>query len=141
MMMTHTLPTATVDYEGGLRTTCLHIRSGNQVVTDAPVDNRGKGEAFSPTDLCATSLATCMLTIMGIKAMDNGWSLEGTKAEVIKIMADEPRRIGGITLTIRMPEGLDNKTRQILERAGKTCPVALSLHPDIRQDVTFIYPD
>ena len=139
--MTHTAPTAAVAYEGTLRTTCLHIRSGNQIVTDAPVDNRGKGEAFSPTDLCATSLASCMLTIMGIKAMDNGWSLEGTTAEVVKIMAEEPRRIGGIRLTIQMPKGLDNKTRQILERAGKTCPVALSLHPDIRQDVTFIYPD
>ncbi len=139
--MTHTAPTAAVSYEGTLRTTCLHIRSGNQIVTDAPVDNRGKGEAFSPTDLCATSLASCMLTIMGIKAMDNGWSLEGTTAEVVKIMAEEPRRIGGIRLTIQMPKGLDNKTRQILERAGRTCPVALSLHPDIRQDVTFIYPD
>lgn len=139
--MTHTATTAAVSYEGTLRTTCLHIRSGNQIVTDAPVDNRGKGEAFSPTDLCATSLASCMLTIMGIKAMDNGWSLEGTTAEVVKIMAEEPRRIGGIRLTIQMPKGLDNKTRQILERAGRTCPVALSLHPDIRQDVTFIYPD
>jgi uncharacterized OsmC-like protein len=139
--MTGTLPTANVQYEGNLRTICMHVRSGNQVVTDAPVDNRGRGEAFSPTDLCATSLATCLLTIMGIKAMDNGWVLDGARAEVVKQMAESPRRISGIRLTISMPAGIDAKARQILERAGRTCPVALSLHPDIHQDITFVYPD
>ncbi len=126
--------TSTVVYEGGLRTTCTHLRSGSDFETDAPVDNNGKGERFSPTDLMATSLATCMLTVMGIRARTMGFDLNGVKVEVEKIMKAEPRRVGGINLTFHFPEelkGADDKTKQVLKHIGNTCPVAQSIHPDI----------
>lgn len=126
--------TATVVYEGGLRTTCTHLRSGNSFETDAPVDNHGKGERFSPTDLMATSLGTCMITVMGIKAATMRIDLDGVKIEVEKIMKQEPRRVGGINLFFHIPEnlrGLDEKQKQILKHTGVTCPVQNSLHPDI----------
>lgn len=126
--------TATVAYEGELRTTCTHLRSGNSFETDAPVDNNGKGERFSPTDLTATSLATCMLTVMGIKAGTMGLALDGITVEVEKIMKADPRRIGGINLFFQIPENLLNvegKTKQILKHTAQTCPVQHSLHPDI----------
>src|SRR6476620_12411089 len=100
--------TSEVVYEGGLRTTCTHLRSGNSFETDAPVDNNGKGERFSPTDLMATSLATCMITVMGIKARTMGFDLNDVKVEVEKIMKAEPRRIGGINLFFHFPEALQN---------------------------------
>src|SRR5689334_21900897 len=109
--------TSTVVYDGALRTTCTHLRSGNHFKTDAPVDNQGKGERFSPTDLMATSLATCMITVMGIKARTMDLDLDGIKVEVEKIMKSDPRRIGGINLFFHIPENLsslDEKTRQIL---------------------------
>ena len=126
--------TSTVVYEGALRTTCTHLRSGNSFETDAPIDNNGKGERFSPTDLMGTSLATCMITVMGIKARAMGFDLDGVKIEVEKIMKSDPRRVGGINLFFHIPEtlaGLDDKQRQILKNTGLTCPVQLSLHPDI----------
>ena len=126
--------TSSVKYEGDLRTTCIHLRSGNSFETDAPLDNHGKGERFSPTDLMATSLATCMLTVMGIKARAMGFDLDAVEIEVLKIMKDNPRRIGGIELTYHIPEALsllDEKTKTILRNTGNTCPVQLSLHPDI----------
>ncbi len=126
--------TSSVVYEGDLRTTCTHLRSGSSFETDAPVDNNGKGERFSPTDLMATSLATCMLTVMGIKARTMGFDLNGMKAEVEKIMKAEPRRVGGINMFFTIPEQLvsaDEKTRQILRNTAETCPVQFSLHPDI----------
>lgn len=126
--------TSTVVYEGDLRTTCTHLRSGNGFETDAPIDNNGKGERFSPTDLMATSLATCMLTVMGIKARTMGFDLTGVKAEVEKIMKADPRRVGGINLFFHFPEelkGIDSKTKELLKRIGETCPVAQSIHPDI----------
>ncbi len=126
--------TSSVRYDGGLRTTCTHLRSGNSFETDAPVDNHGKGERFSPTDLMATSLATCMLTVMGIKARSMGFDLDAVEVEVLKIMKDDPRRIGSIELTYHIPEslcGLDEKTKAILRNTGNTCPVQLSLHPGI----------
>lgn len=125
---------STVVYEGDLRTTCTHLRSGSDFETDAPVDNNGKGERFSPTDLMATSLATCMVTVMGIKARTMGFDLNGVNVDVEKIMKAEPRRVGGINLTFHFPESLqqaDEKTRKILKQTGHTCPVAQSLHPDI----------
>ena len=130
--------TSTVVYEGDLRTTCTHLRSGNHFETDAPTDNNGKGERFSPTDLMATSLATCMLTVMGIKARALGFDLNGATVEVEKIMKAEPRRVGGINLFFHFPEALQNvdeKTKQILKHTGKTCPVQHSLHPDIEVKV------
>jgi uncharacterized OsmC-like protein len=130
--------TSTVVYEGDLRTTCTHLRSGNHFETDAPVDNNGKGERFSPTDLMATSLATCMITVMGIKARTMGFDLNGVKVEVEKIMKAEPRRVGGINLFFHFPEALaslDEKTKQILKHTGNTCPVQHSIHPDIEVKV------
>lgn len=130
--------TSTVVYEGDLRTTCTHLRSGNHFETDAPVDNNGKGERFSPTDLMATSLATCMITVMGIKARTMGFDLNGVTVDVEKIMKAEPRRVGGINLFFHFPEALrtaDEKTKQILKHTGKTCPVQYSIHPDIEVKV------
>lgn len=130
--------TSTVVYNGELRTTCTHLRSGNNFETDAPVDNNGKGERFSPTDLMATSLATCMLTVMGIKARTMSLDLNDIKVEVLKIMKSDPRRVGGIELTFHIPDALkniDDKTKIILKNTGLTCPVALSLHPDIEQKI------
>lgn len=129
---------STVVYEGDLRTTCTHLRSGNAFETDAPVDNNGKGERFSPTDLMATSLATCMVTVMGIKARTMGFDLNGIKVAVEKIMKADPRRVGGINLFFHIPDNLqplDSKSKQILKHTGNTCPVQQSIHPDIEVNV------
>ncbi|MCH5598611.1 OsmC family protein [Niabella ginsengisoli] len=126
--------TSDVIYNGELRTTCTHLKSGSNFETDAPVDNNGKGERFSPTDLLATSLATCMITVMGIKARTMNFDLDGVRIEVLKKMAAEPRRVSGIDLKVHIPEKLtsiDAKTITILKNTGNTCPVAKSLHPDI----------
>jgi putative redox protein len=126
--------TANVIYNGALRTTCTHLQSGSNFETDAPVDNNGKGERFSPTDLMATSLAACMITVMGIKARSMELDLDDVKIEILKIMKTEPRRVGGIELTFHIPEGLkslDEKAKTILKNTGETCPVIKSLHPDI----------
>lgn len=130
--------TSTVVYNGELRTTCTHLRSGSFFETDAPVDNNGKGERFSPTDLMATSLATCMITVMGIKARTMGFDLNDVKIEVLKIMKADPRRVGGIELTFHIPDALkdiDEKTKAILRNTGNTCPVQFSIHPDIEVKV------
>jgi len=126
--------TSTVIYNGELRTVCTHLRSGNSFETDAPVDNNGKGARFSPTDLMATSLATCMVTVMGIKARTMGLDMDNVKIEVLKIMKADPRRVGGIELTFHFPDNLknvDEKTKTILKNTGITCPVQLSIHPNI----------
>jgi putative redox protein len=130
--------TSTVIYNGELRTTCTHLKSGDHFETDAPTDNNGKGERFSPTDLMATSLATCMITVMGIKARTMGFDLDGVKIEVLKIMKADPRRVGGINLTFHLPDNLkdiDEKTKSILKNTGVTCPVQLSIHPDIEVNI------
>jgi uncharacterized OsmC-like protein len=131
--------TSTVTYEGDLRTVCLHLRSGSTVETDAPVDNKGKGERFSPSDLVATALGTCMLTIMGMRAVEMNVDLSETKIEVEKLMKSDPRRIGGINLTFHFPGSLeiDDVQRKILQRAAETCPVAYSIHPDIAVNINF----
>lgn len=132
--------TSKVTYEGGLRTKAAHIASQNSIITDAPVDNRGKGEAFSPTDLTATALASCMLTIMGITATDRGWNIDGSEATVIKSMGAAPRRIAAVEIVITMKgDDLSQDARDILEKAGRSCPVALSLHPDIEQKISFVW--
>ena len=130
--------TSTVVYNGELRTTCTHLRSGSSFETDAPVDNNGKGERFSPTDLMATSLATCMITVMGIKARQLGFDLNDILIDVEKIMNADPRRVGGINLWFHIPDHLadiDEKTKLILKNTGKTCPVQYSLHPDIQVNI------
>jgi uncharacterized OsmC-like protein len=126
--------TSSVVYEGGLRTTCTHVRSASSFETDAPTDNNGKGERFSPTDLTATSLATCMLTVMGIKARTMGFDLTGMHVDVEKIMKQDPRRIGGINLGFHIPSSLqqiEEKQKDILKNTALTCPVQKSLHPEI----------
>lgn len=132
------MQTSEVIYLGDLRTEARHLRSGNRIITDAPPDNKGKGEAFSPTDILATSLAQCMITIMGIEADKLGVSITGTKAEVTKKMAINPRRVIGIDVHLILPEHASVYANQ-LEHAAHTCPVAKSLHPDIEQHVTFVY--
>ncbi len=133
--------TAEIRYIGNLRTESVHVRSGNTIVTDAPVDNNGKGEAFSPTDLVASALVSCMITIMGIAAQNRGWSLEGLEGKVKKIMGDNPRKIARLEVEIQFGNYVyDKKQRQILEHAASTCPVAMSLHPDLEILLTFQYP-
>lgn len=134
--------TSSIVYKGNLKTICTHLDSGNQIVTAAPKDNQGDGDAFSPTDLTATSLGACMLSIMGIKAREMNVDLKSTKAEVTKVMYSEPRRIGEIHVKIMFPEieALeDEKNRTIFERVAMKCPVYYSLHPDIIKKVDFIY--
>ena len=132
--------TSKVTYEGGLRTKARHIQSGNSIVTDAPVDNQGKGEAFSPTDLVATALASCMLTIMGIVAERNNIELKGTTAEVEKIMGTMPRKISEIKIKILFNKSFDKKTKRKLESAALTCPVSNSLNKNLEESIKFIYP-
>ena len=129
--------TSIVTYLGDLRTSSIHLQSGTEILSDAPVDNNGKGEAFSPTDILANALATCMMTIMGIKARDMELDLKGSTAEVIKIMNAEPRRIGAIEIAFEMYGTVNIKNRIILERAAMTCPVFLSLHPEIDKRIVF----
>jgi uncharacterized OsmC-like protein len=129
--------TSKVTYLGGLRTVSKHIFSGTEVLSDAPTDNHGKGEAFSPTDMVANSLATCILTTMAIKAGSMEIDLSGSSAEVTKSMQPEPRRIAKIRVVLQMKGTADARSRDILERVGHSCPVARSLHPDIEQDVEF----
>lgn len=133
--------TSKVIYKGSLRTEATHLKSGQTIITDAPTDNNGKGEAFSPTDLVATALGSCMFTIMGI-ACDTHQILgfEGTVVDITKHMAADPRRISGITANITFAKSFTEKERAILEHAAKTCPVAKSLHPDVLQEINFIYP-
>ena len=133
-----------IEYEGGLHCTATHGPSGQSITTDAPVDNGGKGEFFSPTDLVATAQATCLMTIMGLVARDNSLDLTGMRARITKEMAaDTPRRISSLTVTIAMPEGshFSKADRARLENAGKVCPVKQSLHPDMDVIIDFVYPD
>ena len=129
--------TSKVTYLGNLRTENVHLKSGNSYITDAPLDNNGKGEAFSPTDTVATGLANCMLTVMGIKARNMNVDMAGTTAEVTKTMAAEPRRISKVDVVIDLPFQADEKTKTILEHTARTCPVFYSLHPDIDVSITF----
>ena len=130
---------AQVEYKGQLRTEAKHLSSGSVIVTDAPKDNQGKGEAFSPTDLVATALASCMITIMGIVAERDGINIEGVTADVDKIMSKEPRRIGEIKIIITFKSILTTDQRGKLERAAKTCPVSGSLHEDLKETIEFSY--
>ena len=135
-------PTATVRYQGSLRTTATHHRSGQTLITDAPIDNQGKGEAFSPTDLCATSLASCILTIMGIRARDAGIDMTGAEAALEKVMVNDPdRRIGSILIQITMPaHDFSPEQRQLLTEASQACPVCRSLSPAVQISVDLHWP-
>lgn len=127
-------------YLGGLRTEIEHLQSGNKVITDAPLDNNGKGEYFSPTDLFASSLGSCMLTIMGISANSYGFSIDGTSVEIEKIMGTNPRRVVEIVVTLNFPKNdYTPQQKRLIEASAKTCPVANSLHPDIKKTITFNY--
>ncbi len=129
--------TSKVVYQGGLRTEAEHIHSGQNFITDAPLDNNGKGEAFSPTDLMSTSLAACMLTVMGIKARSMDFDLEETSAEIVKVMESNPRRVGEIQVKVSLKDNCDDHTKRVLEKIGRTCPVAQSLSADLKQTITF----
>lgn len=128
--------TSKVTYLGDLRTSSIHTASGSELISDAPVDNHGKGEAFSPTDTVANALASCILTTMAIKANQMEFDMSGATAEVTKVMAQDPRRIARIVVAIQMPAA-DEKTQTILERVAHNCPVHHSLHPDIDQAISF----
>ena len=131
--------TSQIIYKGNLRTQATHLQSNSLIETDAPIDNQGNGERFSPTDIVATALGSCMLTIMGIKARDLNIDLVDTKIDITKLMGTEPRRIVGIKVHFQFPPTLivDEKKKTILERAALTCPVAKSIHPDIEQQIEF----
>ncbi|MEM0543937.1 OsmC family protein [Flavobacterium sp. j3] len=131
------MSTSKVTYLGELRTSSTHLQSGSIIISDAPLDNNGKGEAFSPTDTVANGLASCMFTVMGIKAREMNVDFSGSTAEVTKVMAAEPRRISEIHVTFTMNLEADEKTKTILERTALTCPVHFSLHPDIKREIVF----
>lgn len=136
------MPTSKIVYLGDLRTQATHLQSNEIIITDAPVDNNGKGEAFSPTDLAATSLGSCAMTIMGIMAKREGVDFSGSEIEVTKIMSGEaPRRIAKVVVdfTMKTPEALSEEIKAKYVRAAHTCPVTLSLHPDIEQVFNFTW--
>ncbi len=129
-----------LEYQGGLRCAAIHGPSQTQIFTDAPVDNHGRGESFSPTDLVATALGTCMLTIMGIYAEKNGINIKGAQVRVLKEMTRvAPRKIARLTTQIELPLAHDHPRREALERAALTCPVHESLHPDVEKPVQFVW--
>ncbi len=132
------MATIETTYLGDLRTEATHLQSGTKILSDAPTDNQGKGEAFSPTDLLASSLASCMMTIMGIASRTHNIDMDGTTCEVTKIMSSEPpRRVAEIILNLRFPKTYSDREKQILEKAAYNCPIVLSLHPDLKKTVNF----
>ena len=124
-------------YLGDLRTEATHVQSGTKIITDAPLDNQGRGEGFSPTDLLSASLASCMLTIMGIKARASNIDIDNTKCSITKIMAADPRRVAEIVISFKFPKTYTEKEQQLLERAALTCPVYYSVHEDLKKTVDF----
>lgn len=134
------MATSRVVYKGDKITEATHLKSGSVIITDAPVDNQGKGSAFSPTDLLSTSLASCMLTVLGIAAETHGFSIDGATATVTKTMLSGPRRVGGVKVEIIFPDRqYTKKEKDMIRRIAMSCPVAKSIHPDILQDVSFIF--
>lgn len=134
------MKTSKIVYNGNLRTEATHLRSGKTIITDAPVDNKGKGEAFSPTDLLATSLGSCMITIMGMVANDNQINIDGTNIEITKVMGTNPRRVVEIIVEFTMNgSNYTDQQKKLLEHAAHTCPVAQSLSADLKQTVIFNY--
>lgn len=133
--------TSIVSYLGNLRTESVHTSSNEKIVTDAPTDNNGKGEAFSPTDLVASSLSSCILTVIGIVSKQIRYDLTNTTSSVKKIMGDNPRRIVEIEVKIKFSQPTDSKTKSIIEKTALNCPVSKSLHPDIKQNISFVWPN
>ncbi|MCB9186614.1 MAG: OsmC family protein [Flavobacteriales bacterium] len=134
------MATSQVIYIGELSTEATHLQSSSTIRTDAPIDNNGLGRTFSPTDLLATSLASCMLTIMGIRANESALDITGTKASMTKIMASNPRRVAEIQIEVEIIDrGLTDTQKTVLEKAARTCPVALSLSESLKQTITFKY--
>ena len=131
------MATIETTYIGGLSTEPIHLQSGTKIITDAPVDNQGKGEAFSPTDLLAASLGSCMLTIMGIAARTHQIDIDHTKCEITKVMAADPRRVAEVVIKFDFPKTYTEKEQKILSNAALTCPVYYSLHPDLKKTVDF----
>ncbi|REJ81420.1 MAG: OsmC family peroxiredoxin [Bacteroidetes bacterium] len=132
------METIHLTYTGELMTESIHLKSGKSLITDAPTDNQGKGSTFSPTDLLTTSLGACMATVMGIAARTHSIKIEDMKLKLTKIMASNPRRVSEIKIEFDMPQNnFTDKEKTILETAARTCPVALSLHPDLKQDINF----
>jgi len=132
--------TSKISYSGQLRTSAIHVRSSQQIITDAPVDNQGKGEAFSPTDLVSSALCSCMMTIMGQVAEREGINMEGITADVTKVMSATPRRIAEIMVVFDLSQlSITDRQRKMLENAARTCPVALSLSPDVKQTISYTY--
>lgn len=134
------MPTSTSTYSGDLRTQSIHTQSGETYITDAPTDNEGRGNAFSPTDIVASALANCMLTIMGIVSKRKGLALEGTEAKIDKFMGTEPRRITEIKIDFYFPLNFSKDERKLLEKAALNCPVAKSLSSEMKQNIQFHYP-
>ena len=130
---------ANIIYKNNFRTEAEHIASGEKIITDAPIDNNGKGEAFSPTDLVAAALGSCMITIMAIAAEKHGIDVSRTNASVLKEMRSDPRRINEIIIDINMDKNIEIKDRKRLEKAALACPVHKSLHPDIKKKIQFFY--
>ena len=135
------MPDITIVYNGDLRTQITHSQSGNIIITDAPIDNNGKGEAFSPTDLFASSLGSCMLTIMGITAQTHGLNIDGSTVNINKIMGTNPRRVSAIDIIININGKLNEKDKKILQKAAEHCPVSKSIHPDLDEKITFNFLD
>ncbi len=134
------METAATIYTGDLRTEITHLRSGSKIITDAPVDNKGKGENFSPTDMVASALGSCIFTIMGIAAREHGFSIDGATCRITKIMTDKPRKIGEIRIEFDFTANTyTDKQKKILEYCVKTCPVALSLNESVFQNVTLLF--
>ena len=132
------MTTVKTTYLGDLRTENIHLQSGTRIITDAPTDNRGKGEAFSPTDLLATALGNCIMTIMGIKAMDNGIDLIGTEIEITKVMANDPRRVSEVIMEFNFPKnGYSDHEKRLIESVAGTSPVPISVHSDMKQTIRF----
>ena len=134
------MTTSTSKYSGELRTQSVHTQSGETYITDAPTDNEGKGQAFSPTDIVATSLANCMMTIMGIVSKRKGLIIEGTEAKIDKFMGTDPRRITEIKIDFYFPVNFSEDERKLLEKSALNCPVAKSLSSDLKQNIEFHYP-
>ncbi len=136
------MATVSAKYLGDLRMECVHNQSGTKIITDAPSDNQGKGESFSPTDLCATALGACAMTIIGIYGKNHGVDVTGTEVEITKTMSASPRRIGKIEVVFKMPaRSYSEKEKASIERSAHSCPVHLTLHPDVEQVFTFIWQD
>ena len=134
------MATVSAKYLGDLRVECLHNQSGTKIITDAPTDNQGKGEAFSPTDLCATALGACAMTIIGIYGKNHGVDVTGMEMEITKTMSSDPRRIGKIEVTFKMPDReYSAKDKAVIERCTQSCPVHHTLHPDVEQVFTFVW--